>query len=385
MGKNAVTSREQSTGKKNGGVNIKSMLKIDHLKSLSTWASSEVCIPSLGAFFGQRLATTAEALGVPPDPSLFPCQRCESLLQPGCSCTVRVVKIKAKAKRKNRLCTQNSVVYKCHFCSHENRKRGTPKGHMKKLCPPKPKLQSKSKLTSYAPVKCLEPEVKLISKDDLMSMKDQHPSSAITSSDQADSCPVMSNDDPLSKNGVHPLSVIISNDQAVSCPVMSNDDPVSKIGVDLSSAVTRIDQAVICTAMSKDDQMSKKDEHPSSAILINDRAVSCTDMIKDEMSKKDEHYSPAMTSNDQAAVSCPATPTTKITTLLDSAKKKRNRSKSKKAAEPESSSVAIDAGKSGTTSRKRRRKTWTSLKEIAERNEQNYSLNLANLSIPFHL
>lgn len=71
----SLTLREESSGKKQSSVNVKSMLKLDHLKSLSIWASGEACIPSLGAVFGNRLAATAEALGVPPDPSLFSCQR----------------------------------------------------------------------------------------------------------------------------------------------------------------------------------------------------------------------------------------------------------------------------------------------------------------------
>ena len=35
--------------------------------------------------------------------------------------------------------TQNNVVYKCHYCLHQNLKRGTPKGHIKGICPSKVK------------------------------------------------------------------------------------------------------------------------------------------------------------------------------------------------------------------------------------------------------
>ncbi|XP_071917599.1 uncharacterized protein [Coffea arabica] len=69
------TMREESSGKKQSSVNPKSMLKLDHLKNLAIWATAEASVSSLGAFFGYRLAATAEALGVPPDPSLFSCQR----------------------------------------------------------------------------------------------------------------------------------------------------------------------------------------------------------------------------------------------------------------------------------------------------------------------
>lgn len=55
--------------------NPKSMLKLQHLQKLAVWAAGEGSIPSLGAFFGRRLAAIGESLGVPPDASLVSCQR----------------------------------------------------------------------------------------------------------------------------------------------------------------------------------------------------------------------------------------------------------------------------------------------------------------------
>lgn len=66
-----TTLREESTGKKHGTVNAKTMCKVDHLKYLAAEAS----VPSLGAFFGERLAATTEALGLRSDPSSFVCER----------------------------------------------------------------------------------------------------------------------------------------------------------------------------------------------------------------------------------------------------------------------------------------------------------------------
>lgn len=73
----SITLREVSNGKQQKPLNVKSMLKFDHIKNLALWAGVEASIPSLSAFFGHRLAATAEALDVPPDPSLFSCQRSE--------------------------------------------------------------------------------------------------------------------------------------------------------------------------------------------------------------------------------------------------------------------------------------------------------------------
>ncbi|KAL2238221.1 UNVERIFIED_CONTAM: hypothetical protein Sindi_1013800, partial [Sesamum indicum] len=70
----SMTLREESTGKKQGSVNFKSMCKLDHMKNLAVWAAAEASIPSLGAFFGERLAAASEALGIRSDPSLFVCE-----------------------------------------------------------------------------------------------------------------------------------------------------------------------------------------------------------------------------------------------------------------------------------------------------------------------
>lgn len=71
----SITLREESTGKRQSNVSAKSLLKLQHIKKLANWASCEASVPSLGAFFGHRLAECAEALGTPADPSLFTCQR----------------------------------------------------------------------------------------------------------------------------------------------------------------------------------------------------------------------------------------------------------------------------------------------------------------------
>jgi hypothetical protein len=75
---NPISLREESIGRKQtkgGSKNSKSMLKVEHLQKLAAWANGEAAIPSLGAFFGHCLATVTEAMGVPPDPSLFSCER----------------------------------------------------------------------------------------------------------------------------------------------------------------------------------------------------------------------------------------------------------------------------------------------------------------------
>ncbi|MCL7038925.1 hypothetical protein MKW94_030923 [Papaver nudicaule] len=68
---------------------------------------------------------------------------CDSILQSGSNCNVRIEKNGLKKKEKRRknssVPPQNSVVYACNFCSHRNLKRGTSKNHMKEILPPRPK------------------------------------------------------------------------------------------------------------------------------------------------------------------------------------------------------------------------------------------------------
>lgn len=71
----SMTLREESSGKKQGNVNAKTMCKLDHLKNLAVWAAAEASVPSLAAFFGERLAAANEVLGLRADPSEFVCER----------------------------------------------------------------------------------------------------------------------------------------------------------------------------------------------------------------------------------------------------------------------------------------------------------------------
>ncbi|KAB1203529.1 hypothetical protein CJ030_MR8G015352 [Morella rubra] len=270
--RNPISLREEVTGRKQfkgGSNNSKSMLKLEHLQKLAAWASGDAAIPSLAAFFGHRVATVSEALGVPPDPPLVSCERCETMLQPGANCTVRIEKNRAKARCKSKKpnnVTQNNVVYRCNFCSHWNRKRGTPKGHMKEICRQVVQPSSKSQPANRL-LKCASSEKGTRSKDDI--------------------------------------------------------------------------------------------------------------------SKTDEIASPAFT-REIPATDSPATPTAGTgTTLLEANKRKRNRSTSNKPAGPERNSTPTNEEKTISTSNKRRRKSWTSLKEIAESTEQSNTRDITNLRIPF--
>ncbi|KAH0681753.1 hypothetical protein KY289_019505 [Solanum tuberosum] len=278
------------------------MLKLEHIKDIATWASGERSIPSLGAFFGQRLAVSAESLGVPPDPSLFSCQRCESILQAGYNCTARIEKNKRKARKKCKtsdITPKNSVVYECHFCSHQNLKRGTPRGYMKSLYPAKPKT------LTVDPAKSATQKAKVDPTESAM-QRYEHLDTSVASIDK-----------------------------------------------------TRVDTTESATQKSEQ---------------FDALGGSTTDVI----------VSSELVGDDPMAG--PATPlsTVTVTSLLDSKKRKRNRTGSKKKAEPKDGSSMTDAEKTVSTSSKRKKKSWTSLKEIAESQSSN-SRKFSNISVPFIL
>lgn len=128
----AVSLREETSGKTR--VDAASLLRIQHLQRLATWAGGEAAVGPVGALLGRRLAADAEAAGVPVGASAFLCQRCESVLQPGFNCTIRIKNNRKKAKRcKKSNSGQNSVVYACHFCGDQNLIRGSGKGIVKGL------------------------------------------------------------------------------------------------------------------------------------------------------------------------------------------------------------------------------------------------------------
>ncbi|GAB2301086.1 hypothetical protein Dimus_035119 [Dionaea muscipula] len=265
------TMREEAIGKQKQTNNAKSILKLKHLQNLAIWASRELSIPSLAAFYGRQFAACGEAFSVPPDPSLFPCQRCETILQPGFNCKVRIEKNQAKKLQhgKKRVSSiVNNVVYTCGFCSHRNVMRGTSKGHVRVNIPLKAKPPPKPESTKSTP--------------------------------QTESTMV-------------------------------------------KATVTGIQVNNTCGEASP------------------------------EMSKSSE-------------TSFPETPLAKprATLLLDSKRKKRRTSVVKKTADSESSVATIDAEKISETSRKKRRKSWTTLKEITQSSERERSKTMISVSsIPF--
>ncbi|KAI3888017.1 hypothetical protein MKW92_029265 [Papaver armeniacum] len=283
----------------------RSILKTKHLEKLGLWAA-DVSIPSLGALFGQKLASSCESLGTPVDSSLLLCQRCESILQPGSNCTVRIEKNGSKKKKRRKTSSvppQNNVVYTCNFCSHRNLKRGTSKSHMKEILPPRPKK-----------VKSDEKRLNLVK----------------TNADEG--------------------KLDMTNVEAIVCP-----ENVAGFKENVA--------AQICSSSEKATESNNERGKIAEELVPSE-------YIPIEMSEATVPEMNSVTGKDVASEKTPVTPLNKLPMLLlDSKRRKRTKSHNKQVAN-ESNSPTTDTEKVSSSSNKRRRKSWSSLKELAEANER---------------
>nr|GME03459.1 putative RNAse P, Rpr2/Rpp21 subunit protein [Ipomoea batatas] len=129
----------------------------------------------------------------------------------GYNCTVRVENNDAKARRWNkkpRNSPQNYVVYNCQFCSHRNLKRGTARGYLKQICPPK----------------------------DRPSTKVEHPKSSTTKSSKPMTCPPK---DRPSTKVEHPKSSTAKSSEPMTVAASNNKD--SKIDIVTSPEIVQGD------------------------------------------------------------------------------------------------------------------------------------------------
>ncbi|RZC50024.1 hypothetical protein C5167_018450 [Papaver somniferum] len=309
--KNNISSRSNSNvGRR------RSLLKTKHLEKLALSAGGHVSIPSLGALFGQRLASCSESMATPVDSSLFLCQRCESILQPGSNCTVRIEKhgtMKEMKWRKNSSGPpQNKVVYTCNFCSHRNLKRGTSKNHMKEILPPRMRQ-----------VKCDEKHFNLVKS-------------------RAGECKV-------------DLNV-----EAIVCP----------------DNVAGFKEEVVDQIHSKSENVFKSNKE----IGKTAQELVPIAIVESEATVPEMNY---LVCKDVASENSPTTPLNSVPLLLlDAKRRKRNKSNNKQVATV-SDSKTTDVEKVSGSSTKRRRKSWSSLKELAEANVRKN--DTANIIIPFRL
>ena len=92
---------------------------------------------------------------------------------------------------------------------------------------------------------------------------------------------------------------------------------------------------------------------------------------------------PAAVAREVSLEKSPSTPLDRLTNLAKNRKRKKNGPAPNNASSSGSSSVTLNSATAGSS--KRKRKGWSSLKEIAERNEALRSQSIGNFAIPFSL
>ena len=171
-------------------------------------------------------------------------------------------------------------------------------------------------------------------------------------------------------------------------------DPTTSTNQKTRKAVSFIDTAkdnVSVRSTGDDDTLGKmgivevKDDPASLTNQKTRKTVSSFDTTKDNVSvgsTGDDDTRGKMgilEVKDDPGASCRGTPLTTMT-LLESKMKKRKRSGAKKTVVAENV-----AEKSVNASNRRRRKSWSSLKEIAESNDNGNNLRLMDLTVPFSI
>ncbi|XP_022136586.1 uncharacterized protein LOC111008256 isoform X2 [Momordica charantia] len=291
---------------------------------------------------------------------------CETILQPGSNCSIRIEKNKAKRRRKHNKCsnlTQNNLVYYCHYCSCRNIKRGTPKGHMKVRYAQKSKAVEESEpIESKSKVKVLN-----------VRRGKECEATAVQMTTE-----ILTIDAPMIPS---PTTREIGTIDAPIAPPTTGDTLV--VG---ASAILppRMEDILIINAPAtpptvSGTTLSKSQKRKKRKLAAKNQTGPENSCAPTDSEKK---------TGDIPTVDAPATPPAMIgMTLLESKKRKRKKPSSKNQTEPESSCAPTAEGDKteGTSKRKRKRKSWTSLKEIAQTNEQSGKQNVTDFPIPFSL
>lgn len=341
--------------------------------------------------------------------------RCESILHPGHNCTMRIEKIKKRSRNKGKQATtqpENYTVYTCHFCSHRNMKRGTPRNASQPMAKPLPEStkeeisntvssdMTKGNIATNTRAAPLVPTADDPQRGKMAIVEIHEPLKV-----KGDSVDVNTPDNSVSSSYMTKNNVD-ANTRATPLVPTTGDSHRGKMGtVEINEPVkvkdnsvdnSTADNTVTSSDMTKDNiaantratpQVPTTDDPHSGEIGIVE--MNETSKVKDDpidINTPDKSKMGTLDITDTLDIkkwsdaSDPATPSTRPTlTLLESKMKKRNRAGSKKKVAPESTPIAEKSSK------RKRRKSWTTLKEIAESNEKEKRMKLINLTIPFSM
>uniref|UniRef100_A0A0D9V1Q9 Uncharacterized protein n=1 Tax=Leersia perrieri TaxID=77586 RepID=A0A0D9V1Q9_9ORYZ len=361
-GNQAVSLREESSGKTRA--DAASLLRVQHLQRLG-WAPSARC-------WGAASRPTPRRQGFlwPPPPS------CARVLQPGFNCTIRIKNSKRKAKRRKKLNScQNSISYLCHFCGDQNLIRGSGKHVMKGL------------LSSRKPVSMDITSNKLkrdSSNKRLVTIKEglEHSQAAASQLESSSGLkqPTLEKNEheerptPIIDDSMEEmvLSSSVQLDQSTSAT--NQEDVLQKIAVKSANEKTMHETESVSADKSDLCQPDVPlEELPIRSNFVTPRKNRLTDVV--------DHKDSAELLN---------------TRSIQNKKEVRSGSVTGKVATMPTKSAPNDSGKNNKSvasgsaqmsgsSRKRARKGWTTLKQIAEKEELERKEKMGNFVIPFFM
>ncbi|VAI69290.1 unnamed protein product [Triticum turgidum subsp. durum] len=346
----AVSLREETSGKTQA--DPPSLLRVQHLQRLGAWASGEVGVGSIGALLGRRLATNAEAAGIPIGASTFLCQRCESILQPGFNCTIRIKNNKRNGKRRKKSNPgQNSVVYACHFCGDENLIRGSGKGIVKGL------LSSRKPVSTSIMLKGVNMPTVITTKKGI-----EH---SVTAASQLESSRLKTSTIEKDKQGNVPKSNLPGESKMEKKGGVSSMVDCGLLG---DKCMNGIEPAASKNTTTCEPDVTSQAEFLVGSNFVTPRKSKLVDVTAPIASEEPLKTKSTLNSKGQNCGSVAG---------------KTPGSYSKSASNTKS--APGDSSQPAGSSRKRKRKGWTTLKQIAEKEELERKQKMDNFVIPFFM
>lgn len=358
----ALSLREESCGKTQA--DAASLLRVQHLQRLAAWASGEAGVSPVGALLGHRLATKAEAAGIPLGASTFLCQRCESVLQPGFNCTIRIKNNKRNAKRckKSNSC-QNSVAYVCHFCGSQNLIRGSGKGIVKGLLSSRKPynmdqtgIMSKGNRLDHSFPAVAQVESSRLKKSTL----EQYDHVGVSKSNLPE--------DSSMAEGI--VSSLVCHSQLAASTVQVDITPKIKVEITNNKDMNDIQPVSSEKIGPCESDVTSQAEFRVTSKFVTPQKNKLADVAAPKDSAEPLKKRSTLNNKGESCVSVTGKAPIKLTSN-DSGKN--------------TMSAPRDSSQMAGSSRKRARKGWTTLKQIAEKDEFERKEKIVNFVIPFFM
>ncbi|KAL6881945.1 hypothetical protein ACP4OV_011417 [Aristida adscensionis] len=372
----ALSLREESSG--NARVDEASVLRVKHLQRLPAWAGGGAGAGPVGALLGRRLAASAEAAGVPPGAAAFQCQRCETVLKPGFNCTIRIKKNKKKAKRRKKSsCCQNCVAYTCNFCGDQNIILGSGKGAVKSL------LSSRRQASIVSAREVQKGDNKNTRARDMRRVLEYSQGSILQA---ASSSVLIESGSEMDESGKRfkpdlpterkieegfILSMVESSQHIAASTC--EDDIVKKLEPENANVTGMHETEPISSKVLREDSFSLKTEFPIALNFETPQKIKLTELTGPRDSEEPFKTRSKVSKNG-------------VHSALIASKAVASSSKSApNGSQKNLKSSASDSAQVSGSSRKRARKGWTTLKQIAEKDELERKEKIGNFVIPFFM